>query len=297
MNIIRGFKKLENVNIGLGLFDGVHVGHRELIRELVSVSKSEKSIPVLITFTSSPSEKYNSDFKYITTLAERETLLSGLGVEYLVELDFDETLMNTKAENYLEKLYYFFKPKYIFTGFNHTFGKERLGNPEMLEKYQKKYNYKYKIIEPVKYENSIVSSTLIKKFLEIGDIEKANELLVNKYSISGRVIKGNQIGQKLGYPTANIKYPENKVQIRFGVYSAEVDAGGCSYKGMLNYGIKPTINDNKNEPVAEVHIIGFNKDIYGEELNISIIKKIRDEKKFESLDELKNQIKRDIDLC
>ena len=297
MNIIRGFKNLENVNIGLGLFDGVHVGHRELIRELVSVSKSEKSIPVLITFTSSPSEKYNSDFKYLTTLTERETLLSGLGVEYLVELDFDEILMNTKAENYLEKLYYFFKPKYIFTGFNHTFGKERLGTPEMLEKYQKKYNYKYKIIEPVKYENSVVSSTLIKKFLETGDIENANELLCNKYSISGAVIKGNQIGQKLGYPTANIKYPENKVQIPFGVYSAEVVAGGCSYKGMLNYGIKPTINDNKNEPVAEVHIIGFNKDIYGEELKISIIKKIRDEKKFESLDELKNQIKRDVDLC
>ena len=297
MNIIRGFKNLENVNIGLGLFDGVHVGHRELIRELVSVSKSEKSIPVLITFTSSPSEKYNSDFKYITTLTERETILSGLGVGYLVELDFDEILINTKAEDYLEKLYSFFKPKYIFTGFNHTFGKERLGNSEMLEKYQNKYSYQYKKIEPVKYENSVVSSTLIKKFLEVGDIEKANELLVNKYFISGRVIKGNQIGQKLGYPTANIKYPENKVQIPFGVYSAEVVAGGCSYKGMLNYGIKPTINDNKNEPVAEVHIIGFNKDIYGEELKISIIKKIRDEKKFESLDELKNQIKRDIDLC
>ena len=297
MEILKGFVKLKNVNLGLGLFDGVHIGHRKLINELVSISKETDSKSVVITFKNSPAEKFLPNVKYLTTLAEKEVLLSGLGIDYLLELDFDDELMQMSAEDYLKTLYDYFQPNHIVTGFNHTFGRGKIGNNNLLKIYQEKYNYIYNEIPPVKDGSDIVSSTLIRETLEKGDLERGNRLLGSMYKISGKVIRGNQIGQKIGYPTANIDYPEIKAEIPYGVYSVGVELGNEVYRGMLNYGIKPTLNDNKSKPVAEVHILGFNRDIYGKEMSIYVHKKIRNEIKFSSLEELKIQIKRDIELC
>lgn len=297
MELHRELTTIYNSCLGLGFFDGVHTGHKELVKELVSYSKSIGKKSVIITFQKSPAEKFYNNVTYLTTSEERAEILSDLGIDYVLELDFDDNLMKITAEDYLKNIIYEnFKPKFIISGFNHTFGKERQGNPKLLKDNEEKYGYQYKELPPIKYNDEIISSSLIKKYLEDGNIQKANTLLGYKYTISGTVIKGNQIGKTIGFPTANIKYPETKVEIPYGVYSTNVEVNGTNYKGVLNYGIKPTIN-KECKPVAEVHIIGFNNDIYGDEIKISITDKIRDEKKFGSVDELKDQIKEDIRKC
>ena len=263
MKIFKDLAKIEDVSVGLGFFDGVHKGHKTLINELVSTTKSEGAKSLVVTFKKSPAEKFYNNVVYLNTLREKEELISELGVDYLVELDFDEKLMNMGAEEYLNKvLYSNFRPKYIFTGFNHTFGNGKEGNSDFLKKNQKKYAYIYKEIAPCMYDGAVISSTLIRECLEKGDTEKANILLGYEYNISGVVIKGNQLGRTIGYPTANIEYPDEKVKIPYGVYSSEVLVSGKKYMGILNYGQKPTVNNTKSKPVAEVHILGFNSDIY-----------------------------------
>lgn len=298
MQIYDKLTYMKDVCIGLGFFDGVHRGHIELIKRLVDTAKKFDSKSCIITFQKSPLEMFKKDVDYITDNKEKESLLSDYGLDYLVKLEFDARLKELTAEEYLQTIIHdYFQPKYIISGFNHTFGKNRLGNPEFLETEHLKYGYIYEQLPPVKYENEIVSSTLIKEYLRQGNVKKANKLLSHNFVLEGIVIKGNQLGRKIGFPTANIEYPKQKVKIPFGVYSVEVKYNNQLYKGMLNYGIKPTVNNGNNRPIAEVHIIDFDKDIYGETISIDVINKIRSEKKFDTMDELKIQIEKDLMLC
>ena len=297
MHISEELLKLGSSCVGLGFFDGVHKGHKVIIDELVRLSKKNSSKSCLITFKKSPAEMFIDNVKYLNLPDEKEKLISELGVDYLIRLDFNEELMKLSADEYLKMVCAYFNPKYIVSGFNHTFGKHKTGNNTFLKEHERVYNYIYKEIPPVESDGKVVSSTLIRENLTKGDIKIANKLLGYNYSIEGVVVEGNKIGRTIGFPTANIIYPNKKVEIPYGVYCAKVETKDKIYNGMLNYGIKPTINEDRTEPVAEVHIIGFNKDIYGEKIKISIIDKIRDEKKFNSIDELKNQIKEDLKQC
>ena len=298
MEIFEEIVSTENCCLGLGFFDGVHIGHKTLIESMVNTAQKLNSRSVILTFKTSPAEKFINNVKYLTTNEEKEELLSALGVDFLFETDFDNTLMNMSAEEYLDKIIFKnFKPTHIFTGFNHTFGKGKTGNSTFLRSNQKEYNYTYKEIEPIRLKAEIVSSSLIRTTLETGDIKKANSLLGHNFKISGTVIKGNQIGQTIGFPTANIEYPYKKVEIPFGAYISDVEYNGKHYKGILNFGIKPSINNGENKPVAEVHIIGFNSIIYGEKITISVLDNIRKEQKFNSLEELREQINKDLAIC
>ena len=298
MEVLKKLCVIENSCVGLGFFDGVHKGHSALIKKLVEFSLKTNTKSVVITFKKNPAEYFFKGVTYITSNEEKESLISSLGADYMFELDFNADLKNMSAEDYLNKIIYSnFKPKYILTGFNHTFGKGKCGTPEFLRANQEKYGYKYVEIPPVKYNDEIISSTLIRHCIENGDLKKANNLLGHDYLITGTVQKGNQIGRTIGFPTANIKYPETKPEIPYGVYSARVKVSDKLYRGMLNYGIKPTINGGNNAPVVEVHILDFDKDIYGEKIDISILEKIRNEKTFNSLNELKQQIKDDLKRC
>ncbi len=298
MKIIKDLEYIKNSCVGLGFFDGVHIGHKKLLETLTSQATKYNTSSVVVTFKNSPAEIFSKNVEYLTTLSEREQLIEMYNIDYMIELDFDENLKNITAEDYLENiLVKYLSPIYIVSGFNHTFGKGKVGNPEFLKEQQKKYNYKYEEIPSVKINEEIISSTKIKQYLHENKIEEANKLLGRNYSISGTVIRGNQIGRKIGFPTANIDYPEKKVKISNGAYKAVVTHNGQTYTGLLNYGYKPTVSANITKPVAEVHIIGFNKDIYGENIEISVIKKIRDEKRFNSTDELKQQIIKDKEIC
>ena len=298
MDIYKSLVSIENVCIGLGFFDGVHLGHKALIKELVDLSKSSGLKSVILTFKESPAKIFTESVNYISTTEERESMFRALGVDVVVELDFNEDLANLSADSYLKDIVFAnFKPEYIFSGFNHTFGKNKTGNSKFLENNQSKFNYTYKEIPPVKCGDDIVSSTLVKKYISEGNVEKANLMLGYDFKIEGIVVEGNKLGRTIGFPTANISYPAGKVEIPYGVYSSTVMVDGVNYNAILNYGKKPTVSLNNVNPVAEVHILGFNSDIYGQKIEVCIQKMIRSEIKFESIENLKQQIIRDIELC
>lgn len=298
MEICKDLLNLENTVVGLGFFDGVHLGHQELIKQLVSTAKENNIKSVLITFQKSPAEKFIDNVEYLTLNEEKENLISNLGVDYLFELDFDDEMMNLSGLEYLEKIVFnCFKPMYIFTGFNHTFGKDKSGNPELLKINQEKFGYKYIEIPAVELAGEIVSSTRIRKSLKDGNVALANMLLGYNYVLSGKVIEGNKLGRTIGFPTANLIYPFSKVQIPYGVYSVSAEIEGQIYLGMLNYGTKPTVNKVDAEPILEVNIFNFDKNIYNKQIKINLIEWIREEQKFSSLTDLKSQIEKDLERC
>lgn len=268
----------------LGFFDGVHIAHQAVI-------SSAKNYPVLITFKDSPAKFFNRKCEYILSREESVKKIKSLGVKEVVELDFAE-FAAMPAKDYLEFLIRKYNPVSISTGFNHTFGFNKSGNTDFLEQNQTKYGYKYYCIEPQKDNGEIISSTLIRNLLSDGNIERANKLLNSNFILEGTVIQGAQLGRKLGFPTANIMYPEEIVKIPFGVYKAKCNG----HAAILNWGIKPTVN-NTPVPIIEVHLLNFSGDLYGQKLKIEVLKKIRDEKKFNSIDELKTQIEKDIEEC
>lgn len=268
----------------LGFFDGVHIAHQAVI-------SSAKNNPILITFKDSPAKFFNRECEYILSREESIRKIKSLGVKEVVELDFAE-FAAMPAKDYLEFIVEKYNPSSISTGFNHSFGHNKSGNPDFLEQNQAKYGYKYYCIEPQKDNGEVISSTLIRNLLINGDIERANKLLNSNFILEGTVIKGAQLGRNLGFPTANIVYPAEIVKIPFGVYKATFG----EYNAVVNWGIKPTFN-NLSNPVLEVHILNFTEDLYGENIRIEILKKIRDEKKFSDIEELKLQIEKDIKEC
>ena len=279
----------------LGFFDGVHKAHREVINSAFKYSDNV----VVITFKDSPALYFNSNAKYILSRENSLNKLKKLGVKKVVELDFPK-IANINAKDYLEFLINTYNPISISTGFNHTFGNNKTGNPEFLKENQIKYNYKYICVPAVVEDNEIISSSLIKKYLLEGNLPKANQLLESNFIIEGKVIHGAKIGRTIGFPTANINYPEDLVKIPYGVYGVLVYIEDYNQNkqlyGLMNWGIKPTVNSTE-EPVAEVHIIDFDEDLYGKNIKIEIVKQIRQEKKFKNLEELKNQINEDIRAC
>lgn len=281
---------LSGVTLILGFFDGIHLGHRAVINAATEFAKNNNSKTVLLTFPKSPAEYFGRKINYIYPREYNYELISELGVDYIIETDFSE-IVNMSAKEYLKNLCELYLPLGIFTGFNYTFGAKKQGNPKLLEEMQAIYNYKYSCVPPVCKFNKIICSTLIKELLQNGDLETVNVLLGKDFSINGTVIKGNQIGRTIGFPTANIEYPKQLTKIPYGVYKVKT----LGKNAILNWGIKPTIGENKE--ILEVHLPDFNGDLYNKELSVSFIKKIRDEKKFNSLEELKLQIQKDTEEC
>ena len=275
----------KNVSLILGFFDGLHLGHRELI--LQAPNNTEK---VLVTFSKSPAEYFTPKFNYIYPRKISYSIAEKLGIDYILEYNFSE-ILNIRAEDYLNNLIENFEPKYILSGFNHTFGKNKLGNAEFLKEKQQEYNYKYICVPEYKRDGKTVSSTYIKELLAVGQISKANSLLGEFFKLKSKVIKGAQIGRKIGFPTANMKYPKDIIRIPYGVYCVKA----FNMPAVLNWGVKPTVNGK--EEVLEIHIPNWGKDLYEKELEIEIIDKIRDEQKFKNLEELKTQIKKDVQKC
>ena len=279
----------QNLAIALGYFDGVHIGHRAVIKSAVDFAKKNNTKSAVITFSDHPYCYFKGVCpKDILTREEREKRIASLGIDYLYELNFED-FANLTAKEYLNNiLINHFHPISISTGWNHNFGKNKSGNVNFLEEQAKNYNYKYFKIPPQKINNEIISSTKIRKLLSEGNIEKANHMLGQNFSIEGEIVKGNQIGRTIGFRTANLVYPPELIELPYGVYAVDTTYG----KGIANFGIRPTINGSHTS--LEAHILNFEKDIYGEIINVNFNKMIRTEKKFPSLDALKKQINLDI---
>lgn len=279
----------QNLAIALGYFDGVHIGHRAVIKSAVDFAKKNNTKSAVITFSDHPYCYFKGVCpKYILTREEREKRIASLGIDYLYELNFEDFALLTAKEYLNNILINHFHPISISTGWNHNFGKNKSGNVNFLEEQAKNYNYKYFKIPPQKINNEIISSTKIRKLLSEGNIEKANHMLGQNFSIEGEIVKGNQIGRTIGFRTANLVYPPELIELPYGVYAVDTTYG----KGIANFGIRPTINGSHTS--LEAHILNFEKDIYGEIINVNFNKMIRTEKKFPSLDALKKQINLDI---
>lgn len=289
MQIFSELNKNPNLSLALGYFDGVHLGHQAVIKNAVDFAHQNGNKSAVITFSDHPCCYFWGVCpKYILTRKEREEKIAELGVDYLYEIDF-ESISGLTAEDYLKNiLVKHFTPSSISTGWNHNFGYKKSGNVKFLAQHAKKFDYKYFELPPQKKDNEIISSTSIRKLLSTGKIEKANSMLGYNFLISGEVITGNRIGRTIGFKTANLLYPPELIDLPFGVYSVDTQFG----KGIANFGTRPTV-DGKGT-LLEVHILDFDKDIYGQNLTVKFNKMIRTEKKFPSLDALKTQIKLDI---
>lgn len=287
MQIFTELNKNPNLSLALGYFDGVHLGHQAVIKGAVEYAHKNSKKSAVITFKDHPCcYLWGVCPKYILTRENRRKHIENLGVDYLYEIDF-ESICNLNADEYLQNIIIkHFTPSAIFTGWNHTFGHNKRGNAEYL--HQHATNYEYYEIEPKSFNNEIISSTTIRELLTKGKIEHANSMLGYKFSITGTVIEGNKIGRTIGFKTANIKYPSELIDLPFGVY----DVFANNKNAIANFGVRPTVDGH--QAVLEVHILNFEEDIYGQEITIEFNRMLRPEKKFQSLEELKKQIKSDI---
>ncbi len=295
MQIFTELNKNPELSLALGYFDGVHNGHQNVIRSAVEFARQNGNKSAVITFKDHPCCFFRGVCpKYILTRADRLKHIEALGIDYVYILDFDARLCMLSAEDYLKNILIDnFSPKSISTGFNHYFGSKKSGGVDLLTKMQNIYGYEYFEIPPQKAGDDTISSTAIREALSKGQIQNANEMLGYNFTIKGEVVKGQQLGRKIGFRTANLVYPCELIDLPFGVYSVNVRYGELIYKGISNFGIRPTVSNSK-QCSLETHILDFDKDIYGEEISVEFLKMIRAERKFASLSELKAQIGEDI---
>ncbi len=296
MEIIQKIADIPNLSLALGFFDGVHIAHQKLIKNAVNYAKKNNIKSAVITLKQQPYCYLNHIApKYISSRAYSFNLIEHLGVDYLFELDFDVVSGMSSFEYLKNVLVKNFTPMAIFTGFNHHFGRNREGDCEFLEKYQSEFNYHFEALPSQTLNGNLISSSAIRKFLESGQIEDANSMLGREFCVDGTVVEGNKIGRTISFPTANINYPDNIVEIPNGVYGVNVElSDGRVLKGIANFGTKPTVNATMQKTL-ETHILdGFDEDIYGQKIKINFLKFIRREQKFKNIEKLKEQIKSDI---
>lgn len=288
-------EQYKDLALALGFFDGVHIGHRRVITSAVDFAREKGVCSAVVTFKEHPQVLLKGvSPQYILTVEQRREKLEALGVDYCFELDFSQ-LSAMSAQQYLQDfLIRKFSPIFISSGFNHYFGAGKSGSPELLAKNAEIFRYKYLECQPVKIGEEIVSSSIIRKLLLNGDVKNANLMLEDTFKISGVVQKGAGLGKKIGFKTANLVYPDKLVCLPFGVFSVVVQIGSQRYRGVANFGVKPTFEDLVCSPVLEVHIIDFNDDVYGQNIVVEFVDFIRAEKKFVSIEGLISQIKSDI---
>lgn len=291
--------EFKNAVITIGTFDGVHKGHQQIINQLKATAAAVNGETVIITFHPHPRKivgSYGGNVALLNTLDEKIILLNQAGINHLVVVPFTEDFANQSAEAYCKDfIYQYFKPSKIIIGYDHRFGKNRSGDYHLLEKMGQTLGFDVIEINAQILNEITVSSTKVRQALLEHDITTANQLLGYPYFFEGIVVKGNQLGRTIGYPTANIAIAtEEKLIPANGVYVVTVNSQQStddSFKGMMNIGIRPTIDGKAR--VIEVNIFDFNEDIYDQIIQVHIHAYIRGEVKFNGLDALKNQLKED----
>ena len=282
--------------VTVGTFDGLHLGHQKIIGQMQEIAHQINGETVVVTFDPHPRLVLYADskgLKFINTRERKFKLLEGFGINHLIVIPFTKEFAKNSPEDFIRKfLMQKIKMKKLVIGYDHHFGNQREGNFERLNELGKKYGFKVEEIPALYVNGTAVSSTKIRNALMTGEIKLANTMLGYDYSITGIVVVGNKIGRTIGFPTANIEIEDKyKLIAAGGVYACKIEYKGRIFSGMGNIGTRPTIGINGL--VTEVHIFNFDKDIYGEEIRIIFIDRIRDEKKFEGLDKLKEQLEKD----
>ncbi|MFM7596692.1 MAG: bifunctional riboflavin kinase/FAD synthetase [Flavobacteriales bacterium] len=286
---------LRNPVVTLGTYDGVHIGHRSILTQLINKAKETGMDSMLITFDPHPRQALGlGEISLLTTLDEKIELLATTGLDYLLVLPFTKEFSNQGAEDFISKvLIDQLNISEIILGYDHKFGHNREGDVHLLAEVLTKTGRFVTEIPAQDVDEIIVSSTKIRNALLQGNIDSANRLLGYKYQVNGKVVNGKQLGRTIGYPTANIE-PLNgsKLIPGNGVYAVTTCIDGITYQGMMNVGIRPTVSDT-NERVIEVHLFDFNSDIYGNAVTISLCHRLRGEQTFTGIEALTAQLKKD----
>ena len=281
--------------VTIGTFDGVHIGHQKIIKRLVDIAHKKHLNSVVLTFFPHPRMvlQNNNDIKLLNTIEERETILSDLGLDYLVVKTFTKEFANLSAEEFVKNILVDkLNAKHIIIGYDHRFGKGRSANIDDLKSFGKQYDFEVEEISVQDIEDVSVSSTKIRNALNDGEVITANTYLGYDFYITGKVARGKGLGRKIGFPTANIEIAEDyKLIPKNGVYVIKTSIENKLVYGMMNIGMNPTVNGTKK--TIEAHFFNFNNDIYNQTLKIEFVARLRDEQKFESVELLKKQLKLD----
>ena len=289
----------ENTVLTVGTFDGVHAGHRVLIRKVIEEAEKIDARSVIVTFDPHPREILNpgkGGIRYLTSLEERCDLLADMGIDLMVVIPFDRDFsLLTSADFVKDIVWKKIGVSRFIIGYDHQFGRDREGSIETIQKFGEKLGFESMVVSKYEVGDKAVSSTKIRNALEKkGNLEEAAKFLERYYLLTGTVVQGDQRGKQIGFPTANIIPSHSKKVIpKNGVYAVWVQFQDSFYKGVMNIGNKPTFGGR--EKSIETHILDFDRDIYGEFLRIQMVQRIRDEVKFSSADELKKQIRTDRD--
>jgi riboflavin kinase/FMN adenylyltransferase len=295
-NCIADFKPVNNPVVTIGTFDGAHLGHRAIFKKMREEAQKFGGETVVITFYPHPRvvlEPENTELRFIKTQERKIQEIEQAGIDHLIVVEFTKSFAGTSSEDFirnlvLEKI----KPKALIIGYDHHFGKDRSGGIQLLEKMGEEFGFDVDMVEEQTINGITVSSTKIRNLLKEGKVKEANLLLGHEYSITGTVVKGKSIGKDLGFPTANIEVADGyKLIAAVGVYACRVFFNDVVYKGMSNIGFRPTVD--QGDLTIEVNIFDFNQNLYGQEITILFVDRMRDEKKFENLEALRNQLVND----
>ena len=283
----------ENTVLSLGKFDGIHRGH-ELLLEHLAAKKEDGLAGVIFTFDIPPRRNVEQiEAKVLTTNEEKMHIFEQLGIDYVVECPFTKEIMCMEAEDFIEKIVRQLHVKCVVVGEDFHFGHNRRGDHQMLSKYATQYGYEVIVVKKMQEDARDISSTFVREEIAMGNIEKANHLLGYRYFVTSVVKHGNKIGRTIGIPTINQLPPEEKLLPPNGVYISEVYIDEQRYRGITNVGCKPTI-EGKNPIGVETHLLDFRGDVYDKLVTVEFISRVREERRFESIDALKEQMQNDI---
>ena len=282
--------------ITIGSFDGVHLGHQHIIRSLVERARRHDSPTVVVTFFPHP-QKVLRNFEepfYLNTPEEKDELMQNLGVDSVLTIHFDLPFSKTSAGDFMRCLHNQLAFSFLMIGHDFSLGANREGNFNMLERIGRDLGYRVSAVEPVRMETGKISSSGIRDLLNSGDIAMANRLLGRPYQVSGPVVHGDGRGKHIGIPTANLAVWEEKLVPAVSVYAALAEVDGRTYPSVVNIGHRPTFYEVPADKSIEVHLLQFNRDIYGQQMRLNLVERIRPEMKFASAQELMDQIQQDI---
>tara|TARA_B100000401_G_scaffold161943_1_gene108072 strand:+ start:472 stop:1404 length:933 start_codon:yes stop_codon:yes gene_type:complete len=289
------YKNIKNPVITVGTFDGVHIGHQTIIKRINKIAENCQGESVLLTFDPHPRKVIlndNSSLKLINTIDEKINLLEKYGLDHLVIHPFTKEFSRISPTEYVRDLLVNqLNAHHLVIGYDHQFGRNREGNLDLLNELSTLYGFKIDEISAQEINAIKISSTKIRNAIYDGDIQKTNNYLGHRFTLSGTVREGEKIGRTIGFPTANIDITDfDKIKPSEGVYAVKVNVNNSTYNGMMNIGTRPTLNKKENITSYEVHIFNFNQNIYNQKITVEFIDRIREEKKFDDINALKLQL-------
>ncbi|WP_232697081.1 riboflavin biosynthesis protein RibF [Brevibacillus daliensis] len=284
--------------VAMGYFDGVHLGHRRVIQRAIDFAKANGLKSGVLTFFPHPREVLGRSgySQYITPLEDKLEQFEKMGIDFVYIIDFDIAFSSVYPEDYVEEVLMPLQVKHIVVGFDNTFAYRGMGTTQTLQELSKG-RYSVDVVGPVNRLGEKVSSTIIREYLHNGEVDQVRHLLGRPYSIKGVAVHGDKRGRKIGFPTANIGVSSPYLIGKNGVYGVKAKVDGKIYDGVMNIGIKPTFELEKKEKTLEVHIFGFDQEIYGKDIEVELLFMIREEQKFSGVEALINQIQKDAEFA